>query len=327
MGHHLNCCSGRRNKHPSVQCLSKNMNPFSSSLVICTYLVTLVTSLPQNYGSSGDISQDPQTLLTGKNPNLPDLPEGCRIQYKTVFDIIEKDIIETKCDEKYRDKCETKYKKVCNPYQEEVCTKEYKNICETKYKDKCYEAYNDVQEEYVEKECTDKDIAVCDKHWQCSTPNVPLSNCNDKVWVDNLDTCKYLKKSICKDVTKYRTVQKPYQKCDQVPYDECRDVPFDSCDLITKETCQNNAYEDCIQVPYQDCKEVHKLVPEQVSKKIPFKVCEGSKPQKLTDREIEDLPDIIDPFGRTDVGIEPRTEEVKFEDDTKKKASNAIVFG
>merc|ERR1712062_472784 len=275
MGHHLNCCSGRRNKHPSVQCLCKNMNPFSSSLVICTYLVTLITSLPQNYGSSGDISQDPQTLLTGKIPNLPDLPEGCRIQYKTVFDIIEKDIIETKCDEKYRDECETKYKKVCNPYQEEVCTKEYKNICETKYKDKCYEAYNDVQEEYVEKECTDKDITVCDKHWQCSTPNVPLSNCNDKVWVDNLETCKYLKKSICKDATKCRTVQKPYQKCEQVPYDECRDV--------------------------------HKLVPEQVSKKVPFKVCEGSKPQKLTDREIEDLPDIIDPFGRTDVGIEPRT--------------------
>merc|ERR1711988_835154 len=316
-----------RNKHPSVQCLCKNMNPFSSTLVICTYLVTLVTSLPQNYGSSGDISQNPQNLLTDKIPNLPELPEGCRIQYKTVFDIIEKDIIETKCDEKYRNKCETKYKKVCNPYQEEVCTKEHKNICETRYKDKCYEAYYDVQEEYVEKECTDKDIAVCDKHWQCSTPNLPLSNCNDKVWVDNLATCKYLKKSICKDVTKYRTIQKPYQKCDQVPYDECKDVPFDSCDLMAKETCQNNAYEDCIQVPYQDCMEVHKLVPEQVSKKIPFKVCEGSKPQKLTDRDIEDLPDIIDPFGRTNVGIEPKTEEVKFEDDTKKKASNAIVFG
>ena len=78
------------------------MNPYSSSLVICTYLASLVTSLPQNYGSSGDISQNPQTLLTGKNPNLPDLPEGCRIQYKTVFDIIERDIIETKCEEKYR---------------------------------------------------------------------------------------------------------------------------------------------------------------------------------------------------------------------------------
>ena len=65
----------------------------------------------------------------------------------------------------------------------------------------------------------------------------------------------------------------------------------------------------------------------QIFQERPFKVCEGSKPQKLTDREIEDLPDIIDPFGRTDVGIEPRTEEVKFEDDTEKKASNAIVFG
>jgi len=47
----------------------------------------------------------------------------------------------------------------------------------------------------------------------------------------------------------------------------------------------------------------------------------------LTDKEIEDLPDIIDPFGRTNVGIEPRTEEVKFEDDANEKVSNAIVFG
>jgi hypothetical protein len=78
------------------------MNPFLASLLMCTYLVTVVTTFPQSYSSAGEIGQDPESLLSGKNPNLPDLPRGCRIQYKTVYDIVEKDIIETKCDEKYR---------------------------------------------------------------------------------------------------------------------------------------------------------------------------------------------------------------------------------
>ena len=99
---------------------------------------------------------------------------------------------------------DVKYKTVCTPYQEEVCSVQYKNVCETKYRDNCYEAYQEVQEPYVEDECIDKDVAVCDKHWQCTDPNEPLATCNDKVWVDNLETCKYLKKSICTEVSKYR---------------------------------------------------------------------------------------------------------------------------
>merc|ERR1712203_419965 len=113
----------------------------------------------------------------------------------------------------------------------------------------------------------DKDVAVCDKHWECQNPNLPIANCNDKVWVDNQNSCKYLKKSICTQVEKYRTRSEPYQKCDQVSWQDCNDVPYEVCDLVTKENCKDVPYNDCQQVPYQDCNPVHKKVSEQVSQK------------------------------------------------------------
>ena len=72
------------------------MNLLFSILTIC--MATIVIGLPQNYGSGREIGQS----LTGKKPELPKLSEGCKIQYKTVYDIVEKDIIEKKCTEKYR---------------------------------------------------------------------------------------------------------------------------------------------------------------------------------------------------------------------------------
>jgi len=301
------------------------MNLLYSFLTIC--MATVVIGLPQNYGSGREIGQS----LTGKKPELPKLSEGCKIQYKTVYDIVEKDIIEKKCTEKYRKVFDVKYKTVCTPYQEEVCSVQYKNVCEAKYRDNCYEAYKEVQEPYVEDECVDKDIAVCDKHWQCTDPNEPLATCSDKVWVDNLEACKYLKKSFCTEVSKYRTIKEPYQKCDQIAYDECNDVPYDKCDYVTKESCQDHPYDHFYQVPYQDCQDVHKLVSEQVSQKKPFRICEGVEPHQFTDREIEDYPDIIDPFGRIDeinVRSEEDEEEFSEEKDTgTTKKSTKITFG
>jgi len=56
-------------------------------------MATVAIGLPQNYGSGRKIGQS----LTGKKPELPKLSDGCKIQYKTVYDIVEKDIIEKKC--------------------------------------------------------------------------------------------------------------------------------------------------------------------------------------------------------------------------------------
>merc|ERR1712051_1030984 len=212
------------------------------------------------------------------------------------------------------------------PKLSEGCKIQYKNVCETKYRDNCYESYQEVQEPYVEDECVDKDVAVCDKHWQCTDPNEPLATCNDKVWVDNLETCKYLKKRICTEVSKYRTIKEPYQKCDQIVYDECKDIPYDKCDYVTKESCQDTPYDHFYQVPYQDCQDVHKLVSEQVSQKKPFRICEGVEPHQFTDREIEDYPDIIDPFGRIDE-INVRTEEDNGEEVSEDKDTTKITFG
>merc|ERR1712154_301229 len=160
-------------------------------------------------------------------------------------------------------------------------------------------AYRDVQEPYVEDVCNDKDVAVCDKHWQCQNPNLPLENCNDKVWVDNQASCKYLKQTVCNQVEKYRTTKEPYH--------DCRDVP------------------------YQDCQEIHKQVPHQVSRKRPFRVCDGVVDHyKYSDQEIADY-DFIEL--RTGASEESDVESVEqsLEDFTTKaptkKAPGAITFG
>jgi len=71
-------------------------------------------------------------------------------------------------------------------------------------------------------------------------------------------------------------------------------------------------------------------VSEQVSQKKTFRICEGVEPHQFTDREIEDYPDIIDPFGRIDeinVRSEEDEEEVSEEKDTTTKKSTKIIFG
>merc|ERR1711963_575800 len=179
--------------------------------------------------------------------------------------------------------------------------------------------------------CNDKDVAVCDKHWRCQNPNLPLENCNDKVWVDNQASCKYLKQTVCNQVEKYRTTKEPYQQCDQQSWQDCKDVPYEVCDLVTRENCKDEPYNDCRDVPYQDCREIHKQVPHQVSRKRPFRVCDGVVDHyKYSDQEIADY-DFIEL--RTGASEESDVESVEqsLEDFTTKaptkKAPGAITFG
>jgi len=306
-------------------------------LLIVT-LIGFVTSsfaLPQ-YGKApigGGANLNPS-----RKPS-PNLPAGCQIQYKTIYDIVEKEQLTQKCSTQYKDQCTQKYNNVCTPYTENVCQTLYNNVCETKYRDNCYQAQRDVQEPYEEDVCVDKDVPVCDKHWQCNNPNTPLSNCNDKIWVDNQESCKYLKKTVCNKVQKYRTVKQPYRKCDKESWQDCNDVPYQQCNPVTKQRCEDVPYNDCQKVPYQACQPVHKLVKEQVSQKRPFRVCTGvNEPYKYTNQEIEDYDFIELRTGATDSDVGSPVDNGLTEDDpnrdveqitTKKppKSSDAIVFG
>jgi len=304
------------------------MNPL---LLTVFSIVSSTLAIPQGYGGSGQQIGNLNNNGGQQGGRRPNLPAGCRIQYKTVNDIVQKETFETKCVEKYRSQCTERYNRVCTPYQDKVCKTAYEAKCETKYKDNCYEAYRDVQEPYVEDVCNDKDVAVCDKHWQCQNPNLPLENCNDKVWVDNQASCKYLKQTVCNQVEKYRTTKEPYQQCDQQSWQDCKDVPYEVCDLVTRENCKDEPYNDCRDVPYQDCQEIHKQVPHQVSRKRPFRVCDGVVDHyKYSDQEIADY-DFIEL--RTGASEESDVESVEqsLEDFTTKaptkKAPGAITFG
>lgn len=231
----------------------------------------------------------------------------------------------------FRNQCTEKYNRVCTPWTDTVCQTLYKNVCETKWKEVCYELERDIEEPYEEDVCVDKDIAVCDKHWQCSNPNLPLSDCNDKVWVDNKETCQYLKKSFCETVQKYRIVKEPYTQCDKESWQDCKDVPYKKCDDVARNDCKDVPYQDCKKVPYQDCKQVHSKVPEQVSQKRPFRVCDGqaggnNDPYRYSDQEIADYDFIELRTGAVDTDAVD-AEDKQIEEVTTKKSSSAITFG
>ena len=113
----------------------------------------------------------------------------------------------------------------------------------------------------------------CDKHWQCANPSQSLANCNDKIWVEDQTSCKTLLATECSDVTNYRTVKQPYEKCEQESYDDCQKVPSQVCETVTREEC---LIIDCQEVPYQQCEQVHKIVPEQVQQQKEVTICDGN---------------------------------------------------
>ena len=142
-----------------------------------------------------------------------------------------------------RSECDEKYQKICKPYQDKICKTDFERKCEVKYKESCetIDIFGEV--EYQEEVCEEKNVRVCDKHWECTNPNLEISNCNDKSWTENPSTCKYLKKTECHQETKYKTVKKPTQKCGRVAYDDCQNIPYEKCDLVTKQDCQNESYQ------------------------------------------------------------------------------------
>jgi len=272
------------NSHSSLSSRTRKKSDFEAEkrkmkLLIVTFIGLVANSYALPHGSSGGSGRDG---LTNGNRPKQNLPAGCQIQYKPVYDIVENEKFETKCTTKFKKQCTKKYNTVCTPWTETICKTLYKKVCETKYIDNCIQRKGEPYEEDV---CVIKDIAVCDQHWECSNPNIPLSDCNDKVWVDNKETCQYLKKSVCETVQR---VNPPQRICEKEPREECNDVPYEKCNDVTRNECEKVPYQDCKKVPYQDCKQVHSKVPEQVSQKRPFRVCDGQADQEIADYDDDD---------------------------------------
>merc|ERR1711994_389815 len=219
---------------------------------------------PQGYGNNNfnQQVQRPQNV-PGKNA-VKQLPAGCRLEYRVVHSIVQKEETETKCTQKYRNVFTEKYQRICNPYQDKVCRQSYERKCNTLYRNNCYEAYRDVTEPWDTEECNEETKKVCEQIW------IDQGNAG-KVWGDDPADCKYLKETKCRTVTKTRTVKLAYEKCDKEPYQDCKDVP------------------------YSDCQEVHKKVPHQISRRRPFKVCENlNDPYQLQQQDILDYDIILD---------------------------------
>merc|ERR1712172_379147 len=131
------------NSHSSLSSRTRKKSDFEAEkrkmkLLIVTFIGLVANSYAPPHGSSGGSGRDG---LTNGNRPKQNLPAGCQIQYKTVYDIVQ--------NEKFERKCTTKF--------ETQCTEKYNRVCITKWRD--------IEEPYEEDVCVDKDIAVCDKHW------------------------------------------------------------------------------------------------------------------------------------------------------------------
>merc|ERR1712047_62240 len=241
--------------------LEARVQKMKTTLCLILSALTIVSQARPQYGGagnnngrqpSGSFGQQTQVRPTAR-PSF--LPQGCRIEYKVVYSVEEREEYENKCETKYRQECQNKFQRICNPYREKQCQTDYKRQCDTNWKQECNQLYKDVQQEYQAEECKDQEVRKCEKHWEEGTDG-------SKNWVDNPATCKTLRETNCYPVTKYKTVKEPYQKCDRVPYETCNDVPW------------------------QDCKQVHKSVPHQVARRRPYRVCNNKDPYEFTDAEI-----------------------------------------
>merc|ERR1712025_1478433 len=294
------------------------VSKMKTTLCLILSALTIVSQARPQYGSSnnnngrqpgGSFGQQTQVRPTAR-PSF--LPQGCRIEYKVVYSVEER--------EEYENKCQT----------------DYKRQCDTNWKQECNQLYKDVQQEYQAEECKDQEVRKCEKHWEEGTDG-------SKNWVDNPATCKTLRETNCYPVTKYKTVKEPYQKCDRVPYETCNDVPYENCNWVNREKCENAPYQDCNDVPWQDCKQVHKSVPHQVARRRPYRVCNNKDPYEFTDAEINqfeilnvrtvDLDDdeSNDEFNENDdvEEIDPKIleEEQEEEEKPQKQSDSAITFG
>merc|ERR1712045_808875 len=286
------------------------VSKMKTTLCLILSALTIVSQARPQYGSSnnnngrqpgGNFGQQTQVRPTAR-PSF--LPQGCRIEYKVVYSVEEREEYKNKCETKYRKECQKKFQRICNPYREKQCQTDYKR--------------------------------KCDKHWEEGTDG-------SKNWVDNPATCKTLRETNCYPVTKYKTVKEPYQKCDRVPYETCNDVPYENCNWVNREKCENAPYQDCNDVPWQDCKQVHKSVPHQVARRRPYRVCNNKDPYEFTDAEINqfeilnvrtvDLDDdeSNDEFNENDdvEEIDPKIleEEQEEEEKPQKQSDSAITFG
>jgi len=260
----------------------------NSAISILLALASLAHAYPQGYGSGASGQQVLPASPPGRGPNLA---PGCKVEYKTVSVIEQREEYETKCVDKVRKHCDTKQQRICEPYREQ----------------KCNDYTRDVKEEYTEDECKDVKKTVCEKHW------IEVSNGYggvEKEWADDPSTCKDLYETNCYPVQKYRTKKEPYTECN----------------WHTSEKCRNEPYQDCYDVTEPECREIHKQVPYQTSKKIPLRVCnDGSDPYQFNDAEIIEY-DLINERSGIDEDFDNEDEDAEIKPE-KQKAPSAITFG
>merc|ERR1712038_2127448 len=169
----------------------------------------------------------PQNSQGGRQPNLP---QGCRIEYRTIYDIVEVEEFETK----YKRQCKTEFQRICSPYREQNC--------QTKYEKKCDKHWvtNGGAKEWADNPSTCKNLKETKCYPVTKIRKEPYQQC-DK---ENYQECNDYPREICNWVTK--------EKCENEPYQDCQEVPYQEHKLAPKQVSKRKPFKVCQDIdPYE----------------------------------------------------------------------------
>lgn len=218
-------------------------------------------------------------LLVGcamARPQDAELDPGCRYETKLVDDIKYEEVYDETCVEYYEDICVEKEREVCTFARVNVCEASNGECTETACTD-CKLSSRQIQYNQTRDECIPIGFKVCDQKWE-------LQPDGSNLYVDDLDTCEFLKKDECTKVTKTLTRSEPFTQCTSRPCDGCE--PIVKCERKQTLTgCKKEKYDDCCEKQtLEDCTPRHRRIAVQVKSPKSVIVCGDSDAEVFIDQ-------------------------------------------
>jgi len=212
----------------------------------------------------------PQVSL--ETTTLPPPEPGCRYEDIEFTELIEEEVLETKCHDVNKCVCKDKTEERCLTYKVDVstCTDVTEKECKNVMKKICETKTIKMIDEYVDTVCGPVEEKRCEKHWICEN-----KDCTIKYWGDNLDACKTFTVTNCEHILVNKTVTKSIPTEIDTTIEFCESVPKTKCVIsqVDKTHCTTETVEECKDKVEPECMEIHKKVPKTVTTIKHIKKC------------------------------------------------------
>jgi len=204
----------------------------------------------------------PQVSL--ETTTLPPPKPGCHYEDIEFTELIEEEVLETKCHDVSKCVCKPKTEERCLTYKvdETICTEPLEKECKPITKKICEDITREIIVPIEEQECKKVDKKKCEYYWKCQN-----EDCSIKEWIENPDACTTFSVTECKFVVKNITETTSVKKERSTTIEFCESVPKKKCKIaqVDKTHCTTETVEECLDKVEQKCIPIHKKVPKTVT--------------------------------------------------------------